>query len=87
MRIERGLPQIMEELGFPVVKMLLDRFDTLNTFVQPVLKPESALEDLLDINAPPQDIDWRNFKRNSTVRVCNLIMSIRSWRSDGGTTG
>ena len=39
----KGLPQIMEELGFPVVsEMLLDRFDTLNTFVQPVLEPEET---------------------------------------------
>jgi len=52
----KGLPQIMEELGFPVAsEMLLDRFDTLNTFVQPALKPESA------INSPPQDMDWREF--------------------------
>ena len=60
----KGLPQIMEELGFPVVsEMLLDPLDSLHTFVQPVLKPEDALEDLLDINAPPQDIDWREFRK------------------------
>jgi len=39
----KGLPQIMEELGFPVVsEMLLDRFDSLNTFVQPLLEPKET---------------------------------------------